>query len=279
MIPAAFRRVNWGRCRNRIAKEMEHAVDVCRSQSVVSVSAAAGVDGCRAGWFYFRRDGDVITHGVAQKIHALTDLMPERSRVFIDIPIGLVEHGPSGRGCDQAARQLLGRKRSSVFSAPCRPVLAAKDYDEARTISLKAIGKKLSRQAFAIAPKIKEVDTYLQNRTRAVTIREVHPEVCFWALNDRQVVLSSKKTEAGFRDRLTLLRRYLPETPSLVDEAMSTYRRKDVARDDILDALVALVAASVSGDSLRTLPPEPATDSRGLPMEIVYPTMPDGHLK
>src|SRR5262249_23282406 len=48
---------------------------------------------------------------------------------------------------------------------------------------------------------------------------------------------------------------------------LSAYHRKDVARDDILDALVALVTATLE---LRTLPEVAEVDTEGLPMEIVY---------
>ena len=51
-------------------------------------------------------------------------------------------------------------------------------------MSRRLTGKGLSRQAFAIAPKIKEVDDFLQScPTAEVTVREAHPEICFWALN------------------------------------------------------------------------------------------------
>ena len=42
-----------------------------------------------------------------------------------------------------------------------------------------------------------------------------------------------------------------PQTEAIVDNALQQFRRKDLARDDILDAIV-----------LR--------DNKGLPMEIVY---------
>ena len=123
---------------------------------------AVGVDGCKTGWFFFRRDGEAITFGVARSFQYLCESTPEHARIFIDIPIGLIDQGPSGRSCDIEARKLLGRgKGSSVFPAPCRPVLEARTYNEAKDLSLRAIGKKLSQQAFAITPKIKEVDDIL----------------------------------------------------------------------------------------------------------------------
>ena len=118
-----------------------------------------GVDGCRDGWFYFRSDSDVISSGVAGNFAGLVEGLPPGSRVFIDIPIGLIDSGSDGRECDRLARRALGSPRSSsVFSAPAFPMLAATSYEEAKRKSDQAIGKKLSRQAFAIVPKIKEVN-------------------------------------------------------------------------------------------------------------------------
>jgi predicted RNase H-like nuclease len=240
------------------------------------MSIAVGVDGCRAGWFYFQQDNKTITHGLARGIHNLLDTLPECSRVFIDIPIGLVDQGSAGRICDASARKLLGTaKAASVFSAPCRPVLKASSYEEAKEISFKAIGKKLSKQTFLITSKIKEVDDYLQNQGHNIVVREVHPELCFWALNGCKTVISHKKSEDGFKERLLLLSKYVPNIKDLVGDVLTTYLRKKVARDDILDALIAMVVASTSDDALSTTPVATVLDSVGLPMEIVYAEKPN----
>ncbi len=232
---------------------------------------AIGVDGCKTGWFFFRRDGDAITFGVAGSFQNLCESVPEHSRIFIDIPIGLIECGPSGRSCDVEARKLLGRgKASSVFPAPCRSVLEARTYDETKDVSSSAIGKKLSQQAFAITPKIKEVDDFLLNGNHKLSITEVHPELCFWALNGRKAMATKKKKSEGFEQRLELLSRFVPDARELVQKALKAYPRKEVARDDILDALVALVVACTADDDLQTVPVSPTFDTKALPMEIVY---------
>jgi len=179
---------------------------------------AVGVDGCKSGWFYFWRDGNTITHGVADTIAALMDTLAPQSRVFIDIPIGLLEGGSEGRECDKAARKMLGNRRaSSVFPAPYRPVLSAKTYEDAKHQSFIASGKMLSQQAFAITPKIREVDDYLAANINARhIIREIHPELCFWGLNQRQAMRNPKKTKAGFEERLVVLEQRLLNIPSLI---------------------------------------------------------------
>ena len=97
--------------------------------------SAAGVDGCRSGWFYVHLKHGELDFGIASRFADLAVLLPEESRVFVDIPIGLIDEGEEGRSCDSQARKLLGPRRSSIFSPPCRAVLKSADYDEAREIS------------------------------------------------------------------------------------------------------------------------------------------------
>lgn len=118
----------------------------------------------------------------------------------IDVPIGLLDQAvPGGRGCDKAARVLLGQPRGrSVFSPPARPTLRARRFEEAlrlnRATSPHALG--ISRQSFGILPKIREVDELitpgLQDR-----ILEVHPELVFYELNDAKPLVESKKSRKG----------------------------------------------------------------------------------
>jgi predicted RNase H-like nuclease len=139
------------------------------------MSTAVGVDACKEGWFYFREDQTSVSFGVASDLKNLTRILPKDSRIFIDIPIGLIDSGSEGRACDLAARKALGSPRaSSVFPAPAYPVLRTTEYEEAKIVSLRAIGKKLIKQAFAITPKIREVNDFLlSNRDSGYTIRGV----------------------------------------------------------------------------------------------------------
>ena len=236
------------------------------------MSTAVGVDGCRSGWFCFRKEAHSISFGVASDLEELASMLPKGSRIFIDIPIGLIDSGSKGRVCDLAARSALGFPRAtSVFSAPAYPALTAKNYDHAKRLSLRAIGKKLSKQAYLITPKIREVNDFLlSNRSSGYDIREVHPELCFWALNDRRAMAHSKKRPAGFEERLRVLETHLPSARELAVRAIGNYKRSEVAKDDILDALVAMLTAAARETYLKTLPSSPSIDSRGLPMEIVY---------
>ena len=80
-----------------------------------------------------------------------------------------------------------------------------------------------------------------------------------------------KSEGAGIEERKGVLRRYEPRTDNIYNCASTEYRRSQVARDDILDALVAAVTAKLGWpDNLRTLPECPSTDDNCLPMEMVY---------
>jgi predicted RNase H-like nuclease len=232
-----------------------------------------GVDSCRAGWFWVAlSDGPDWAIGVAPGAAELAALAGNAQLILIDIPVGLFESGSEERRCDRDARALLGRPRAaSVFRVPVRPVLTARDHARANRRSRRLAGVGLSRQTWGIVPKIRDVDRLLRARPglRAI-LRETHPEVCFWSLNDRRAMAHGKKTAAGRRERLKVLRASLPQTGAIVRAAVKRFRRGDVARDDILDALVAALTAKLARVRPRTLPARPPRDAFGLPMQIVY---------
>ena len=231
---------------------------------------AIGADGCPEGWFFVALEPSGTTrHGVVGSLLELVCEAREPARLFVDIPIGLPD-GPGGRECDRLARRELGPRRSSVFPAPARTVLGAVDYEDAKRRSLKTIGKKLSRQAWAIVPKCREVDRLLRDDAKARRIvREVHPELCFWALAGRRPMQNSKKEEQGIRERLEVLKQVHPSA-ARETAAMLERRPGSVAQDDIVDAMVAAVTAAADDAAIRTLPPRPPTDALGLPMEMIY---------
>ena len=232
-----------------------------------------GIDGCRAGWFCVLLDaGDNWSCRVASDANAVGELAGGADTVLIDIPIGLVDSGVDGRWCDREARQLLGRGRAaSVFAAPARSTLAASSYPDALVLNRQVTGRGLSLQAWGIVPKIREIDTLLcDNRALRGVLRECHPELCFWALNGRRAMQFNKKLEAGRQERLAVLEAYFPQCRTLLDQTCSSYLRRQVARDDIIDAMVCAVTAKYGHGGYRTLPSIPPGDGQGLPMEIVY---------
>ena len=211
---------------------------------------------------------------ILKSIRELSGYLDEAKLALLDIPIGLRGRNPDERLCDKGARALLGPARaSSVFPGPSRYALECSSYEAASAKNRECTGRGLSKQSWAIAPKVREVDAFLQQEEQRHKIREMHPEICFWALNGRRPMEHNKKTTEGYEQRIALLTEFLPGARKIVETALSQYPRKQLARDDIVDALVGAVTASLPG-ILQTIPSMPEIDDAGLTMEIVYRTPP-----
>ena len=192
-------------------------------------------------------------------------------RIVIDIPIGLHDKGSESRACDIAARKILKPRGSTVFPAPVRPCLYAASYIKACEVSEQLTGKKLSKQAYNISNKIREVDELLiDNPKLQAVIGEAHPELGFCMLNHGKPLLSKKKRTEGIQQRLNLLKMNLEISEEIYCEALNRYPRKYLARDDIVDALMCLCIALASDEKLKTVPAVPAYDQSGLPMQMLY---------
>lgn len=230
-----------------------------------------GVDGCRAGWLAIGLEAEGRWQvSVFPDAASLWEHHRGASLILIDIPIGLKTDGTVERRCDPQARKLLGPRRSSVFPAPCRASIYASSYQEACDVNQRLTGKRLSVENWNIIPKIREIDCLLSDDAAVRRcIREIHPELCFLGLAGRPMQYAKKRSE-GLSERTQLLQSIYPQTIDIIAHALSTYRRKDVARDDILDALAAAVTGLVGEKNLLSIPQEPEFDERGLRMEMVY---------
>jgi predicted RNase H-like nuclease len=229
-----------------------------------------GVDACKKGWFAVALDRQCIWDiEIFKRIDVWGSAFQNASIIFIDMPIGL----PYGnkRKCDTETRKILNRRASSVFPVPCREALHARTYGQACRINQQVLGVKLTIQTWNISAKILEVDRFLRNNKQARRrFRESHPELCFWALAGGRTMAYSKKTAKGFAERYSVLVKNYPETQDIVHQALDQFQRKDLARDDILDALALAISAKIGSNSIRTVPLIPLVDKKGLPMEIVY---------
>ena len=234
-----------------------------------------GVDGCPCGWFSvgFSQDGRYDV-GMFVAFADLLNRYAGSQLILVDMPIGL-PGGCEERPSDPKARKKLGQPRgASVFRAPTRQateylVNHPGDICGVKAVQMEITGKTLSKQSIAIMPKIAEVDQAMLDRQPKV--REVHPEICFWALNNRHPMGFRKKRPEGIEERLCVLERVEPMARDIFNEGCANFYRKDVARDDIIDALAAAVTAGGGWpDGFRTLPQNPPQDARGLRMEMVY---------
>lgn len=224
-----------------------------------------GLDGCRAGWVVASRPAHASTSvaphiRIERELVAFLDGLGPDDRVGIDMPIGLLDRAaPGGRDCDRAARRILSPHRhSSVFSAPSREVLTATDWSDARLLGL-------SKQAWHLVPKIRELDDWITSE-RQKQVAEFHPELCFASLLSTPAV-RAKRTAEGLRERLAAL----PQSwSSAFDRTLAITPRKDAQPDDLVDALgvLARVEAWRDGSGLFLPDAAPPLDSRGLRMEI-----------
>lgn len=230
---------------------------------------AAGADGCRAGWVVVRRHGNgpVQAEILPDAATLLRSLVPG-NRLLVDVPIGLTDTG--ARQADKMARQFLRWPRmTSVFSAPIRPVLAAGSPEAASRIRRSVEGKGMSRQAWGIMPKVREMDIAVREiDPEQWMVREGHPEVSFaaWAGHPMQ---SSKKSSAGREERERLVAAHFGE--GLVEGLWPQIRGCGVGKDDLIDALAMLWSAErLEAGKAKVIPKMPERDGYGLRMEIVY---------
>lgn len=220
-----------------------------------------GADGCKGGaWVAAMIDGEgVLSWHAARDTAALLALADEHDAdaVALDVPIGLPSRG-GRRACDALARSRIGDRRSSVFAAPPREVLACATYAEARPLA-----PSLSAQAFGLVPRIREVDLLLRERGPDVHARvvECHPEVAFAALAAGRVDLATKRSAAGALQRIALLEKAF-------DARLPTDVPPTASLDDALDAAAcALVALGWARGEAEVLGDE--VDALGMPMRIV----------
>lgn len=232
----------------------------------------AGIDGCRAGWVVVclplrTASASLPLFSMCPTFGDVLACVPRPEIIAIDMPIGLLEAPqPGGRLCDREARRLLGRRASSVFTPPCRPWLTATTYDQVRHLGL-------SRQAFGILPKIREVDASMTPALQQ-HVYEAHPELAFGALAGHPMA-HNKKTREGHRERFqrlsSLPEPYFPHLEQTLSTMRQTFKRADVATDDLLDACVlAWVASRLAYGCAQRVPAVPPVDRRGLRMEMCF---------
>ncbi len=226
-----------------------------------------GVDGCTGGWIAASRGvrGAIGCRRV-ETIESLFHGSVRPRVVGVDVPIGLLDRG--ARECDVEARRLLEARRSSVFPAAIRPTLTARSHADASRARQRVEGKRVSIQAWAITPKITEVDRFLRSDpTRREAVREVHPELSFFFLNGHRPMSTSKRTPDGHAARLSLLRRWYGDA---VPSALARRRELGCKADDIVDAFAVLwTAERIARGEAVSVPPEPPLDGYGLRMEMM----------
>ena len=195
------------------------------------------------------------------------------SRIAVDMPIGLPERvGEAGRGCDRAARAVLGGRQSSLFAVPARAAVMETDYRRACEAALAHSDppKKVSKQCFNLFPKIRELDALMTPALQSRVV-ESHPEVAFWAMNGERPLDLPKRVKSQPHEPGLALRRDLLAKAGFPVAALDIPKipRALAGPDDVIDAAAcAVVARRILSGEARCFPDAPQTDGRGLRMEI-----------
>lgn len=241
----------------------------------------AGVDWAGDGWLavFFE---DESYDGYAFEA-AFEELWGDRGLpdlVLVDVPIGLPEdlESRSAREVLDSLARKVTKRSSSVFPVPSREA-CRKAYEDTASYEKVAeqneadLEKGLNWQSYYIAAGIGEVDAYLrQNDGVEESVLESHPEVCFRALLGRPLVYN-KSSAAGLGERFEALDTRLDHPGETLKEVTIDLQGEssEIDVDDVLDAIVLAVTASVGEEQLKYLrPSEGKTDPAKLPIQMVY---------
>ncbi len=235
----------------------------------------AGVDGCRGGWVCvsFVADPAVSQIRLFSSFQELAASLAGNTVIAVDMPIGLPERtDKAGRGPEKLVRPLLGERQSSVFTIPPRAAVYCDEYREACRVAfgLSDPPRRVSKQAFHLFPKIRELDGFLRSNSGARhRIVESHPEFAFRELNYGQPMQTPKKIKgrvnpAGIAERKALLLKQGYDGAFLAAPAP-----RGAAEDDVLDACaVALIAKRRAQGVAKPWPDPPGEDDFGIPIAI-----------
>ena len=194
-----------------------------------------GVDACKAGWVFIRLvNGEFDTAQFYQEFAAGVDAYDDAVAIGVDIPIGYPNPPPERRSADTDARAMVGPRWRSVFWALRPNLLEQQNWDDANQESKCLYREGISKQSFALKPKINQVAVVAARDNR---VYEVHPEVSFAALAEEHLQFSKTQWN-GQHVRRRLLEDHGIVIPyNLIDEV----RTADV--DDVLDAAAAAWSA------------------------------------
>ena len=210
--------------------------------------AVLGVDACRSGWIgIVLGDDGAVSGAYATDVATLVARAAELTVVAVDMPIGLPDSGR--RAADVLARTVVGPRWQSVFLVPVREALRETTYAAAARRSRELTGNGVSRQAYALRPRLFEVDEWV--RSTATRVIEVHPEVSFATLAGTHLPYG-KKSWAGASLRRALLAAEGIVIPEDLGEA-----GEEAAVDDVLDAAVAAWSARRYASGIARSYPDP----------------------
>ncbi len=244
------------------------------SEPSVSARRVMGVDGCPGGWIAVLRGSDGRAEVVRAALFAELAAVPDVDVIAVDMPVGLPERiGPAGRGPEAALRPKLGGRQSAVFSVPSRSAVFAAEYRAACDAASATSDppRKVSKQAFFLFPKIREIDVLLRSGDGALRMRvfECHPEGAFAAMNGEPLDTPKKVKSRPHGPGLDARRTLLAEVAGFDPDFLRMPPPRGAASDDLLDACACLWTAERLRDGLAVPHPAvPDRDAHGLSIAI-----------
>tara|TARA_B100001057_G_scaffold496314_1_gene597470 strand:- start:993 stop:1691 length:699 start_codon:yes stop_codon:yes gene_type:complete len=224
-----------------------------------------GIDGCRSGWIGIYNFNDNFgTSGIIhkKKISEIISSFPSNSIFLIDMPIFL-SNRKYARKCDVEAKKFLGKRRSSIFFAPCSQALRTKNYNDANNINKKITSLGLSKQSWNLFEKIKEI----QKLNSKIKIFEGHPECSFTFYNKTEMDFT-KSSAKGLFSRLKILYEIGFNVIELVDKLPSDIIAN---ADDVIDAAILCWSAyRLKNNMAFEFPKTAELNSKKQKMSILY---------
>ena len=216
----------------------------------------AGVTPCATGWLVAsaKLQGANFSPEDPRVVETFIDVLDQRptfSAIAVNAPIGYVEDTvEGGRACDREARAMLGRRGSTVRTAPKRAVMAE---------GVTGPGKHLDAVTRKLLPRYREVAAEMAPY-RQRTVYEAHAEMSFYQLNGEVPLRWSKKTERGWEERRTLLEKRIPGVQRILGAEIPR-----VPYSHLLDAAAFLwTARLILARAAKRLPEDPEWDEDGL---------------
>ena len=219
-----------------------------------------GVDAYALGWVGVElRDGTFGRAMLASTLYEIVVASSGAAVIGVDIPLGMLPD--RWRAADTLAADQLGPRRGSVFRVPPRAVWQETDFATANRRCRELTGSGLSRQSWALRPKLLEANAIWERHPRLLF--EAHPEVSFREMAGAPLAYA-KKTWTGQGRRRDLLARHGIVLPDQLGPA------GQAPPDDILDAAAVAWTAHRMATGKALSYPDPPEDCDGARIAIWY---------
>ena len=197
----------------------------------------AGIDGCPAGWLVVFVA--LMARETRLRILPRFERFSTRRRIRLSSPSTF----PS------ACRSALPRE-AAPLSGSCGAIWAGGSHPYSRCLRARRSRRlttprpapwrsqrldpprKISRQLFMIAPKIREVDAVLMLSAGGEPCARIHPELAFWRLNGERALDQPKKIKGRCYGPGLALRRQLLIEAGYASEVVNTRPPRGAGEDD-----------------------------------------------